>query len=198
MFQLGKLLLLSMISGFGTTAIAANAVANTVAMIAVLPGMAVGYGIVSVISQCVGSGDYEQVRYYGRKLIKWVYLLMGIVDILIILLIPVIIDLYGLSEATGDLAGKIILFHNICAIVIWPISFSLPNVLRAASDVMYTMIIGVGSMWVFRILSGYLLGSVLGMGVFGVWVAMIIDWVVRSVCFLIRYHGGKWKHPAVR
>ena len=113
MFQLGKLLLLSMISGFGTTAIAANAVANTVAMIAVLPGMAVGYGIVSVISQCVGSGDYEQVRYYGRKLIKWVYLLMGIVDILIILLIPVIIDLYGLSEATGDLAGKIILFHNI-------------------------------------------------------------------------------------
>ena len=82
-------------------------------MIAVLPGMAVGYGIVSVISQCVGSGDYEQVRYYGRKLIKWVYLLMGIVDILIILLIPVIIDLYGLSEATGELAGKIILFHNI-------------------------------------------------------------------------------------
>ena len=82
--------------------------------------------------------------------------------------------------------------------MIWPISFSLPNVLRAASDVMYTMIIGVGSMWVFRILSGYLLGSVLGMGVFGVWVAMIIDWVVRSVCFLIRYHGGKWKHPAVR
>ncbi len=91
----------------------------------------------------------------------------------------------------GDLAGKIILFHNICAIVIWLISFLLFNVLRAASDVMYTMIIGVGSMWVFRILSGYLLGSVLGMGVFGVWVAMIIDWVVRSVCFLIRYHGGK-------
>ena len=63
MFQLGKLMLLSMISGFGTAAIAANAVANTVAVISVLPGMAVGYGIVSVISQCVGSGDYEQVRY---------------------------------------------------------------------------------------------------------------------------------------
>lgn len=198
MFQLGKLLLLSMISGFGTTAIAANAVANTVAMIAVLPGMAVGYGIVSVISQCVGSGDYEQVRYYGKKLIKWVYLLMGIVDIAIILLLPVIIDLYGLSEATGDLASKIILFHNICAIVIWPISFSLPNILRAASDVMYTMIIGVGSMWIFRILSGYLLGSVFGMGVFGVWIAMIIDWVVRSIFFVIRYRGGKWKHPAIR
>ncbi len=197
MFQLGKLMLLSMISGFGTAAIAANAVANTVAVISVLPGMAVGYGIVSVISQCVGSGDYEQVRYYGKKLIKWVYLLMGTVDILIILLIPVIVDLYGLSEATGDLAGKLILFHNACAVAIWPISFSLPNVLRAASDVMYTMVIGVGSMWIFRILSGYMLSSVLGMGVFGVWVAMIIDWIVRSICFVIRYRGGKWKHSAI-
>lgn len=198
MFQLGKLLLLSMISAFGTTAIAANAVANTVAMVSILPGMAVGYGIVSVISQCVGSGDYEQVRYYARKLMKWVYLLMGAVDILIILLIPVIMDLYGLSEATGDLAGKIVFFHNACAVLIWPLSFSLPNVLRAASDVMYTMIIGVGSMWIFRILSGYLLASVFGLGVFGVWVAMIIDWVVRSIAFCIRYHGGKWKHPAIR
>ena len=51
MFQLGKLILLSMISGFGTASIAANAVGNSVAMIAALPGMAMGYGIVSVISQ---------------------------------------------------------------------------------------------------------------------------------------------------
>ena len=109
-----------MISGFGTTAIAANAVANTVAMIAVLPGMAVGYGIVSVISQCVGSGDYEQVRYYGRKLIKWVYLLMGIVDILIILADSGNHRSWWTFGSDGDLAGKIILFHNICAIVIWP------------------------------------------------------------------------------
>ena len=63
MFQLGKLILLSMISGFGTISIAANAVANSISMIAVLPGLAMSYGIVSVISVCIGAGDYEQVRF---------------------------------------------------------------------------------------------------------------------------------------
>ena len=198
MFQLGKLILLSMISGFGTAAIAANAVGNAVAMIAVLPGMSVGYGIVSVISMCVGSGDYNQVKYYTKKLIRWVYYLMFAVNVLIILITPFILKIYGLSEETASLAGKIIIFHSLCAIVIWPLSFSLPNMLRASGDVMYTMIIGVGSMWIFRICCGVVLGLVFGMGVFGVWIAMIIDWLVRSICFIVRYRSGRWKHPAVK
>ncbi|MFQ8602202.1 MAG: MATE family efflux transporter [Anaerovoracaceae bacterium] len=197
MFQLGKLILLSMISGFGTAAIAANAVGNAVAMIAVLPGMSVGYGIVSVISRCVGSGDYNQVRYYTKKLMKWVYYLMIAVNVIIIFLTPFILKIYGLSETTADIAGKIIIFHSFWAITIWPLSFSLPNMLRAAGDVMYTMIIGVGSMWIFRICFGIVLGLAMGFGVFGVWIAMIIDWAIRAICFIIRYRSGRWKHPAV-
>ncbi len=159
MFQLGKLILLSLVSVFGTASIAANAVSNAVAMIAVLPGMAVGYGIVSVISRCVGSGDYIQVKYYAVKLIKWAYMLLIIVNVVIVLLIPVIMNIYGLSEETASIASKIILFHSIWAVTIWPLSFSIPNVLRAASDVMYTMVVGVGSMWIFRICCGFLLGK---------------------------------------
>ena len=196
MFQLGKLILLSLVSGFGTASIAANAVSNAVAMIAVLPGMAVGYGIVSVISRCVGSGDYIQVKYYAVKLIKWAYMLLIIVNVVIVLLIPVIMNIYGLSEETASIASQIILFHSIWAVTIWPLSFSIPNVLRAASDVMYTMVVGVGSMWIFRICCGFLLGKTLGLGVFGVWISMIIDWAVRSICFVARYKRGKWKEKA--
>ena len=196
MFQLGKMILLSLVSGFGTASIAANAVSNAVAMIAVLPGMAVGYGIVSVISRCVGSGDYIQVKYYAVKLIKWAYMLLIIVNVVIVLLIPVIMNIYGLSEETASIASKIILFHSIWAVTIWPLSFSIPNVLRAASDVMYTMVVGVGSMWIFRICCGFLLGKTLGLGVFGVWISMIIDWAVRSICFVARYKRGKWKEKA--
>lgn len=198
MFQLGKLILLSMISGFGTAAIAANAVGNAVAMIAVLPGMSVGYGIVSVISMCVGSGDYEQVKYYTKKLMRWVYYLMIAVNLFIILTTPLILKIYGLSPETAELAGKIIIFHSFWAITIWPLSFSIPNMLRAAGDVVYTMIIGVGSMWIFRIIFGVLLSKFLHLGVFGVWIAMIIDWAVRSLCFVIRYRCGKWKHSAIK
>ena len=197
MFQLGKLILLSMISGFGTASIAANAVGNSVAMIAALPGMAMGYGIISVISQCVGMGDYIQVEHYATKLMKWVYAMMLVSNTLILLSTPFIIDIYGLSEETGRIAMHLMMLYCLCAVLIWPLSFSLPHVLRASGDVTFTMIVGVGSMWIFRIVMGIILGRTLGLGVMGVWIAMIVDWAVRSICFCIRYRNGKWKHSSV-
>lgn len=197
MFQFGKLILLSMISGFGTASIAANAVGNAVSMIAILPGMAMGYGIVSVISQCVGAGDYRQVIHYSRKLLKWVYGAMFVTNTLIAFCTPAIMMLYGLSEETADIATKLILINCICSIFIWPLSFSIPHVLRAAGDVTFTMIVSVASMWIFRILCAVLLAKFAGLGVVGVWIAMVIDWVMRSIAFCIRYRSGKWKHPSV-
>ena len=66
MFQLGKIIVLSLVSTFGTFAIAANAVSNTIASFQVLPGMAIALGVTTVIARCVGAGDYEQVKYYTK------------------------------------------------------------------------------------------------------------------------------------
>lgn len=197
MFQLGKLILLSMISSFGTASIAANAVGNAVSLIAILPGMAMGYGVVSVISICVGAGDYEQAGFYTKKLLKWVYGAMLVTNVLIIAVLPLIIDIYGLSAETGGIASQLIILNGASAILIWPLSFTIPNVLRAAGDVTFTMIVGVASMWIFRIAFGIILGKVMRLGVLGVWIAMVVDWAVRSVCFCIRYRSGRWKHGAL-
>ena len=59
------------------------------------------------------------------------------------------------------------------------------------------MIVSTVSMWVFRVGFSYMLGKYMGLGVFGVWVAMIIDWVFRSICFGIRYFQGGWKKSAI-
>ncbi len=195
MFQLGKILLLSVISGFGTASITANAVGNSVSSFEILPGMAVGLGLVTVVSQCVGAGDYEQVRYYTRKLMKYAYVSMIILNIAIILSTPLILNIYNLSEETAAMASKVFIFHSICACFLWPLSFTLPNTLRASNDARYTMIVGVSSMWIIRIGFGIVISKYMNYGMFGVWVAMIIDWVVRSIFFMIRYKGCKWEIP---
>ena len=197
MFQLGKILVLSIVTGFGTASIAANAVSNNVATFAVLPGMSVGFAILTVGAQCVGAGDYEQVRYYTKKLMKIVYVSLFAANILVVLAVPYIIQIYGLSAEASQYAHKILIYHSICAVTIWPLSFSLPNTLRAAADVTYTMILSIISMWIFRIGFSVVLGVYCHMGVFGVWVAMTIDWLFRAVCFSIRYLRGKWKHAAL-
>lgn len=192
MFQLGKIILLSVVAGFGTASITANAVGNTVTSFEVLPGAAIGLALVTVVSRCVGAGDYEQVRFYTKKLLKYAYVASILINIGIILLTPYILKIYNLSPQTTVMAKQVIIFHGINVCLIWPLSFTLPNTLRAANDVRYTMIVGVVSMWVFRLGFGFLFAKYLNMGMFGVWVAMIVDWIFRSTFFILRYKGKRW------
>lgn len=192
MFQLGKILVLSLVSSFGTYAIAANAVCNVIAMFEILPGVAVNLAITTVIARCVGGDMYDQARYYTKKLIGITYAGMCLMNILIVLLLPVILRIYNLSDITSDITRQIIYLHTISSMLVWPISFSLPSTLRAAGDAQVTMYISMLSMWLFRIVFSYILGKYMGMGVFGVWVAMIIDWCFRAVCMTIRYKSGRW------
>ena len=197
MFQLGKILVLSIVTGFGTASIAANAVSNNVATFAVLPGMSIGFALLTVGAQCVGANDFEQVHYYTKKLMKVAYVSLIGINILLMLVMPFIIRAYGLSAEASNYAYKILIYHSICVVTIWPLSFSLPNTLRAAADVRFTMLLAIVSMWIFRIGFSVLLGVKLHWGVFGVWVAMTIDWLFRAVCFTVRYIRGKWQHQSL-
>lgn len=193
MFQLGKILVLSLVAGFGTASIAANAVSNTIANFQILPGMAIGLATITVVSRCVGAGDYEQVRFYTRKLLRITYLSMILINIIIDLGLPLILWIYNLTPETGMITKQLILYHSICCVTIWPFSFTLPNTLRASNDVRFCMVTSIVSMWVWRIAFSFVLAQFLHLGVFGVWVAMTIDWLFRAICFAIRYRGSKWQ-----
>lgn len=193
MFQLGKILLLSIVAGFGTASITANAVGNTIASFEILPGASVGLGLITVVSRCVGAGDYEKARHYTKKLLKYTYIASILLNIGIVLVLPYVLEIYNLSAETAAMAKQVIIFHSVNTCIIWPLAFTLPNTLRASNDVRYTMIVGVGSMWIFRVGFGIILAKYMGFGMFGVWVAMIVDWIARTIFFTIRYKGRRWE-----
>lgn len=197
MFQLGKIIVLSLVSTFGTYAIAANAVSNVVASFQILPGMALNLAITTVISQCVGAHDYEQAQHYTKKLLKLTYLFVLVTVSVMLAASHLITWAYNLSDITAAEAIKIFFMHGISAAIIWPIAFSLPSTLRAAGDVRFCMITSIASMWICRIVFSYIFGQYLGFGVFGVWMAMILDWWVRSAFFVYRYRKGTWKTKAL-
>lgn len=62
MFYLGRLIVLSIVSLFGTASIAANSVGGTLVMFQVLPGTAINLGLTSIISRCIGANDYDQAN----------------------------------------------------------------------------------------------------------------------------------------
>ena len=193
MFQLGKIVVLNLVASFGTASIAANAVSNCLALFQIVPGMAIGQADLAVVSQCVGADDEYQTRYYTKKMMKLSYIGIIITNVIIFLGLNLILDIYNLSEGTAQMTREIIIYHGIMAMLIWPLSFMIANTLRASNDVKFCMLVCIFSMWIFRIGFSYIVGKYMGLGVFGVWVAMTIDWAVRSVFFVWRYLSGKWK-----
>lgn len=193
-FSLGRTVVVSMISLFGTAQISANAVANTIDGVAIIFGQAMGLAMVTVVGRCVGAGDTDQAEYYIKKLLKWAYVAMGIMNVFIMLFCRQLIGLYSsLSPETEALAYTLIMMHSFFLIFMWPLAFVLPNGLRAASDAKFTMWVSMASMLTMRIGLGWVMCVHLGWGAVGIWIGMIMDWVMRICFFVPRALSGKWK-----
>ena len=193
LFEAGRILVVSMISTFGTVQIAANAVANNLDGMGVIPGKAISLAMITVVGRCVGARDDEQAIYYTRKLTVWSYIAMGLSNGAILLFLPKLIGIYALTGETMALSITLVRIHAGFAILLWTLSFVLPNALRAANDVKFTMVVSIFSMAVWRLGFSYLLCVRMGWGAVGVWTAMIIDWVCRVTCFVLRFSSGAWK-----
>lgn len=204
MFQFGKLLTQTLISTMPTAAIAANAVANTLANIQYMTGAAFSNTMVTVVGRCIGAEEKEQAKRYSRLITLLEYLALFIMALVTVIFAKPLIAVYDLSPDSSALAYRLILYHSICAILVWPIAFTLPSAFRASSDVRFPLVVSMFSMWTFRVALSYIFSMEtvsiwgwisfpgLGMGVAGVWVAMTVDWLFRTILFTWRYLSGKW------
>lgn len=192
MFHLGRLIVLSIVSMFGTAAIAANSVAGSIVMFEVLPGMAINLGLSVIISRCMGAGDIEQAQYYKKKIRLIIHgsfvLSVGIV----LSLMPIIMKIYNFSSEAARLTWIIVIVHGIMTIFMWPSGYMLPIVFRSAGDARFPMVVSIVSMILSRLVFAYIFAVVLNFGMLGTWAAMFLDWTVKSVIFEYHDRKGKW------
>ena len=196
-FQFGKLIVARIVSQQGMPSIAANAVANSMSSISMIPGSAISLALTTVVSQCVGAGKYDQADKYIKHLLRIAYIGIFFLNISLFLGLTPIVSIFRLSPESSEIAKNILRLYSISAIFIWPLSFSLPNAFRASGDAKFPMTVSMLSMIFVRIGMSFVMVYVFNLGVFGVWVAMIIDWVSRSTFFVIRWKSGKWKKKAL-
>ena len=204
-FHIGKTLVYSFMSGFGVTAIAANAISNTVASFSNIPGNAIGLASVTIVGQCIGAGEKQQAKNYGRKMMILSYGGMFVTAGLVFAAAPLVTGIFNLTSEAQRLAVLVIRSCMIANVLFWPMSFTMPNILRGAGDAKYTMLVSNVSMWLFRVLGSYLISRwILGAypgnthyALFGVWFGMYIDWICRGIMFFARFCGKKWLEKRV-
>ena len=191
-FQGGKLLTQTFIVRLGTYALATNAICNSFSGVLQIPGNALSLAVVTVVGQCIGRRNIHDARKYAR-LFVWASAVSFIVTSL--LLLPVFMPLVYFFHAPAPIIPDIVrleLVTSLFQIPVWSISFVLPSALRAAGDAKFTSITAMLTMWLVRVVLGYVLGIVMHYGIGGVWLAMNLEWCVRGAIFLIRYRGNRW------
>lgn len=193
LFQIGKLMLSSLASTFGTAAITGNAIGGIMASISNIPGAAIGLGLVTIVGQCMGAKKPEEAERYTKKMLLWTYVLMNLLNLFLFFGAPLLAGIYHLGPDSTKVAVQILRTFAVFAAVFWPPSFTTPNALRAAGDVRFTMIVSLGSVFVFRVALAYILAYTTDAGIMSVWYGMFADWVVRAIAFTIRFKSGKWK-----
>ena len=197
MFQLGRLVVQSTVSVLGTTAIAAQALALTLETFGSMPAQAVGIGLMTVAGQTLGRGREDEARYYIRRF-TWISALTVLgTSVLIAGGAPLVVRFTALSADGAALVCRILWVTCAIKVCIWPHAFTLPNGLRAAGDVSYAMWVTTVSMWVFRVALSWILCRHTAVGLWGVWIGWCTDWLVRHICFRVRFHGDRWLRHAV-
>ena len=195
LFQLGRILVVSLISLYPTFQVSANSVANTFDSLGCIPGSAMNLAMITVVGQMIGAKDYKMARYYTNKLLKLTYIMTIGLNIVICATISLCVKAYNISPEAQELTIYLVLIHDGFAMLLWPAAFTLPNALRASNDVVFTMVVSVLSMFIFRISFSYLFHYTLALGALGVWIAMVIDWLAKAIVFIIRYKVKKLEYP---
>ena len=205
-FQLGKILVIVFISiasyntlvdgvvtNFQTSA---NSVAYNINTVSSIVGNGINTAMLTVIGQAVGTGDIGQVKYYIKKMLAIAYVGNACCVALTFALSPLLLNFYNISGEARSIAWKCLIMCLSIQFATYPLSFGLPAVLKANSDMKFVMGAAVASMLLMRVGLCYILtcdwvGAHLG--AFGLWIGMVADWGLRGILFGGRLLSGRWK-----
>jgi putative MATE family efflux protein len=191
-FNGGKLLTQTFIVKLGTLALTENAIAGNISSIYQIAPNALSIAIVTVVGQFIGQKNINDAKKLTKSFIGLSTGYFIVISLIVFPLFSVLMKMYKAPEAVIPTIFMIVLISAFAQPIFWSLSFILPSALRAAGDTKYTSVTSMLSMWLFRVVTGYVLGIVFGFGIVGVWVAMFLEWGVRSIFFLKRFKGEKW------
>ncbi len=191
-FNIGKFVQQIIIISLGTASIAANTISWSVFGLLTIPGNAFSIVAMTMVGYSMGMEEYDEAGKINIYLVKLAMVSKVAISLIVFPLASIIASAYSADAEVIMLTSQIIRINAVSIPLLWPVAFIVPSGLKGAGDTRFTMVVSVISMWTFRVLVGYILSILLGMGVVGMWVAMCFDWIARGIIYYIRLLRGKW------
>jgi Na+-driven multidrug efflux pump len=184
------------VSGLGSTAIAAHTIALRTLELALVPGFSLGGAATSLVSRYLGAKRpdlAERAAYIGRAWAVGIMLTMGT---LLFAFAPQFVGVFVNDEAVIDTGTHLLRIFAI-AFPFMGLHASLGGALRGAGDVRYVLGTLTFTAWCIRIPVAFLLAVPFGLGAPGAWTGATTENIVRGLLIFRRFEQGRWKEKEV-
>ncbi len=192
----GQMTFARIVSSFGTNTYAAHQIALNIEGFSFTPGMAFSIASTTLVGQNLGARNPDRAERVGWETVKIGASIGVITGIVYFFFGKYFAYLYTDDEAVMALAAGAL---KIIALVqpFMLSMFILRGGLRGAGDTRWTLLMTIAGFWGMRVVSAYLLAIKLNLGLYGAWIGMALDMIVRCILAGLRFRAGGWKYARV-
>jgi len=186
LMQGGMLLVQVYLAGLTTTDLAAHAVANSILNLYNTTAGALVTISGTVCGQCFGAGRRDLVKQYCYGLIRAGRFVLLATVLILYPLTPLLLRLYNATPEGAAIIYKALLIAAAAMPIVYCDAYIPAMVLRVVGDSMFVSTVSVLGLALGRCLIGYTLTIPLGLGVIGIWIGLVSEWVFRAAVLRVR------------
>jgi len=194
--RVAQLAMATVVTRLGTTVYAGHQLGIQLLSVAFMPGQAFSVAATTLVGQELGRNAPARAEACARAASRMALAVMCSMGAAAFLLSGPLLRAF--TTDPGVVAQGLIALVG-CALAEPALSycFVLGGALRGAGDTRYALLAQATPIWLVRLPLAYGLGIAAGLGLAGVWAAMILDVTARAALLGLRFRRGAWKELAI-
>ncbi len=190
-YNISQLLITAGIASLGVVSLSSRIYTQTITAIIFTVSVAAGQSSQILIGKAIRKEDMDQGTATGRSTVKAFFSLSVILNVIIALLGPLLIQIFTEDEAIKQTV-TILLWLSIFYDPFRASNEILIANLNVVGDVRYPVIVGVLTTYLFTVPVSLSLIYFFNQGLIAVWFVFIIDEALRAAIFYRRWTQKKW------
>ena len=184
-----QVLLIRIVSGLGTTAIAANSLGVSAESLCYMAGYGVQDASLAMVGQAVGAHRRDMAKRIAWLCTGMGMAIMALTGVGLYVFAPALMGIFTADAAVIALGAQVLRIEAF-AEPMFGASIVASGAMQGAGDSTGCFVLNLVSMWGIRLTLAVLLAP--RFGLVGVWFAMCAELCTRGALFLLRLARGKW------
>jgi putative MATE family efflux protein len=190
--SIGRIFLLTIISPFGTLALAAWSVANQVSRVIGILAYGVGSAATTLVGQNLGAGQPDRAERSAWAATGLGVGVMGLASVVLFLAAPATVRIFN-SDPEIVAMGSTGLRILVLGFVFLALGMTMGRSLSGAGSTLPPMVISLVSLWLIQLPLALVLRRVPGLSINGIWAAIVISNVTTGLASTFWFRLGRWK-----